>query len=118
MPDGGFLFFWLQFGGKNLTLCRPASLQGSCCTDLSHDSNGPEGEHGIVNGRLKDDLVTHKILLTYYFNASSTDCSKAKSIPAHFESFQKRPRVISDGFASSAEDLCGQQSQKSAGATM
>ncbi|XP_029701880.1 adhesion G-protein coupled receptor G5-like [Takifugu rubripes] len=96
--ESHFCLYWepfydqlkLQFGGKNLTLCPPASLHGSCCTDLSHDRNGPDGEYGIVDGRLKDDLVTDKTLLTYYFNASSTDC----------------------------KDLCDQQSQKSTSATM
>lgn len=81
------IFFLLQFGGKNLTLCWPASLRGNCCTDLSHDSNGPEGEYGIVNGRVKDDLVTDKILLTYYFKAGPTDCSKGRSVETHLESF-------------------------------
>lgn len=75
-----FPFSLLQFGGKNLTLCWPASLHGSCCTDLSHAHNGPEGEYGIVNGTVKDDLITHKILPNYYFNGSSTDCSKGMSI--------------------------------------
>lgn len=81
MRDVGLVSsFLLQFGGKNLTLCPPASLHGSCCTDLSHDRNGPDGKYGIVDGMLKNDLVTDKTLLTYYFNASSTDCSKGKSV--------------------------------------
>lgn len=77
---GSFVFFSLQFGGNNLTLCWPASLQGSCCTDLSHGSNGPNGTYGIVNGMVKDDLVTHTTLLAYHFSGSPTECSRGKSV--------------------------------------
>lgn len=76
---GSFVLFMLQYGGKNLTLCWPASLQGSCCTDLSHGSNGPNGTYGIVNGMVKTDLITHTTLLAYHFRGSPTECSKEKA---------------------------------------
>lgn len=75
-----FVCCLLQFGGRNLTLCWPASLQGSCCTDLSHGSNSPSGIYGIVNGTVKNDLITETTLLAYHFSGSPTECSKGKSM--------------------------------------
>ncbi|XP_074516580.1 adhesion G-protein coupled receptor G1 [Sebastes fasciatus] len=64
----------LEVGGKNLTLCWPASMHGSCCTDLSCGANAPEASYGIVNGAVKDDLYTDKTLTAYTFNGESMDC--------------------------------------------
>ncbi|XP_038557643.1 adhesion G-protein coupled receptor G1 isoform X1 [Micropterus salmoides] len=64
----------LEIRGNNLTLCWPASLQGSCCTDLSHGANTPEAPYGITNGMIKNDVITDKVLTAYTFNGSSTDC--------------------------------------------
>ncbi|XP_068566807.1 adhesion G-protein coupled receptor G5-like isoform X2 [Cebidichthys violaceus] len=64
----------LQVGGENLTLCWPASLKGSCCTDLSHDANTPEARYGIVNGAVKSDLIAGRIMTAYNFNGGSIDC--------------------------------------------
>ncbi|XP_035537763.1 adhesion G-protein coupled receptor G1 isoform X2 [Morone saxatilis] len=66
----------LQIRGKHFTLCWPASLQGSCCTDLTHGPNEPEASFGIVNGMVKTDHVTSKTLTAYKFNGTYIDCSK------------------------------------------
>ncbi|XP_034414798.1 adhesion G-protein coupled receptor G1 isoform X2 [Cyclopterus lumpus] len=63
----------LQVGGKNLTLCWPASLQGSCCTDLTHGNNTPEAPYGIANGRVKNDAITDKIMTAYKFRGEPID---------------------------------------------
>ncbi|TNN77128.1 Adhesion G-protein coupled receptor G5 [Liparis tanakae] len=64
----------LQVGGKNLTLCWPASPQGSCCTDLSHGLNTPEAPYGIANGRIKNDDITDRIMIAYKFSGDTIDC--------------------------------------------
>lgn len=71
-------YFVVQLGGKTLTLCLPASLQGFCCTDLSHGPNTPEAPYGIINGMVKDDFITNKILTAYTFNGTSINCSKGE----------------------------------------
>ncbi|XP_054466143.1 adhesion G protein-coupled receptor G3-like isoform X2 [Anoplopoma fimbria] len=76
-----FCVFWeplldqlkLQLGGKNLTLCWPTSLQGNCCTYLSHGPNTPEGPFGIINGAVRNDVITGKVLTAYTFNGISID---------------------------------------------
>lgn len=78
---GSFVCFSLQFGGKNLTLCWPTRLQGSCCTDLSQGPNGPNGSYGIVNGTIKDDPITAETRETYSFSGSPTECSKRINDP-------------------------------------
>lgn len=79
------LVSFLQFGGKNLTLCWPGSVQGSCCTDLSYGANGPEGDYGIINGSIKNDPLADKTRTIYRFNGSSTDCSKGESVDQTFK---------------------------------
>ncbi|XP_031702201.1 adhesion G-protein coupled receptor G5-like [Anarrhichthys ocellatus] len=64
----------LQVRGKNLTLCWPTSMQGSCCTDLSHGANTPEARYGIINGTVKMDLIQRNIMTAYKFKGSSIDC--------------------------------------------
>ncbi|XP_042340256.1 adhesion G-protein coupled receptor G5-like [Plectropomus leopardus] len=63
-----------EVGGKNLTLCWPASVQGSCCTDLSDGPNTSEAAYGIMNAIVKNDFVTSKIRTAYKFDAHSIDC--------------------------------------------
>ncbi|XP_028999840.1 adhesion G-protein coupled receptor G5-like [Betta splendens] len=65
----------LEIGGKNLTLCRPVSLQGSCCTDLSLGPNAPDADYGIVNGSIKSDVITEKTRRAYTFLGQSISCS-------------------------------------------
>ncbi|XP_041799382.1 adhesion G-protein coupled receptor G5-like [Chelmon rostratus] len=80
--DSNFCLYWeplldqlkLQIKGKNITLCWPASLQHSCCTDLSHGSNTPTAPYGIFNGTVKSDPITDKIQTAYYFHGMSIDC--------------------------------------------
>ncbi|XP_068178152.1 adhesion G-protein coupled receptor G1 [Antennarius striatus] len=64
----------LQIRGGVRTLCWPSSLQGSCCTHLSHGPNAPQGPHGISNATVHDDIITHKTLTAYMFNGSYIDC--------------------------------------------
>uniref|UniRef100_H3CXP5 Adhesion G protein-coupled receptor G1 n=1 Tax=Tetraodon nigroviridis TaxID=99883 RepID=H3CXP5_TETNG len=97
--ESRFCLYWepfydqmkFQFGGKNLTLCWPTRLQGSCCTDLSQGPNGPNGYYGIVNGMIKDDPITAETRETYSFSGSPTECT---------------------------EKLCDQESRKFTSATM
>ncbi|TMS12785.1 Adhesion G-protein coupled receptor G6 [Larimichthys crocea] len=82
--DSYFCLYWeplldqlkLQVAGKNLTLCWPASIQGSCCTDLSHGSNTPNASYGIFGGSVRNDKLSDKIMTTYNFSGESTDCKK------------------------------------------
>ncbi|XP_033485990.1 adhesion G-protein coupled receptor G1 isoform X1 [Epinephelus lanceolatus] len=60
---------------KNLTLCWPASMQGSCCTDLSDGSTAPEATYGIKDAVVKTDPVTDKIRTAYNFKAQSVNCT-------------------------------------------
>lgn len=69
-------FFVIQIRGKTLTLCWPASVQGSCCTDMSHGPNTPEAPHGIINASVQNDLITWKILSAYIFRGTTINCSK------------------------------------------
>ncbi|XP_070691253.1 adhesion G-protein coupled receptor G1 [Pempheris klunzingeri] len=64
----------LKVRGISLPLCRPASLQGSCCTDLSHGANTPKASHGIMNGAVKNDVISNSVMTTYKFSGYSTDC--------------------------------------------
>ncbi|XP_041831541.1 adhesion G-protein coupled receptor G1 isoform X2 [Melanotaenia boesemani] len=82
--DSDFCLYWeplldqlkLEVGGKNLTLCWPASPKDSCCTDLSNGPNADEAKYGIVNGKIKNDTVTDKTLTAYNFTGQSTDYDK------------------------------------------
>lgn len=82
VEESYFCLYWeplldqlkLQLGERNLTLCWPSSVQGSCCTDLSHGSNTPEAPYGIMNGMIKTDTITKKILRAYNFDAASINC--------------------------------------------
>ncbi|XP_039993157.1 adhesion G-protein coupled receptor G1 [Xiphias gladius] len=64
----------LQVGGQNLTVCWPASLRGSCCTDLSNGPNEPEATYGISNGMIGTDIITHKTFIAYKFNGRTINC--------------------------------------------
>ncbi|XP_034427589.1 adhesion G-protein coupled receptor G1 isoform X1 [Hippoglossus hippoglossus] len=64
----------LQIGGKNLTLCWPTSLQGTCCTDLSLGPKQPEADYGIVNGRIQTDIITEKTRIAFKFNGRPISC--------------------------------------------
>ncbi|XP_047187488.1 adhesion G-protein coupled receptor G5 isoform X1 [Scophthalmus maximus] len=80
--ESHFCLYWeplvdqlkLQVGGKNLTLCWPSRLQGSCCTDLSQGPNEPEAHYGIANGRVQTDIITDKTHVAYRFNGLSISC--------------------------------------------
>ncbi|KAM4602782.1 adhesion G-protein coupled receptor G5-like [Polymixia lowei] len=65
---------WVQVRGKNHTLCRPAGLQGSCCTDLSHGANGQSGMYGIANATISNDMVSLKTVMTYTFHGDVIHC--------------------------------------------
>ncbi|XP_042358322.1 adhesion G-protein coupled receptor G5-like [Plectropomus leopardus] len=64
----------LQVGGKRLTLCWPASLQGPCCTDLSVGASTPEARYGIIDAITKNDFISHKTRTAYKFDACAMDC--------------------------------------------
>ncbi|KAF3833139.1 hypothetical protein F7725_026804 [Dissostichus mawsoni] len=65
----------LQVGGKNLTLCYPASLKGSsCCTDLSDGPNADQASYGIKNGTVKTDFISSKTRTHYSFAAQPINC--------------------------------------------
>lgn len=68
--------FVVQVGGQNLTVCWPASLRGSCCTDLSNGPNEPEATYGISNGMIGTDIITHKTFIAYKFNGRTINCGK------------------------------------------
>ncbi|KAM4593519.1 adhesion G protein-coupled receptor G3-like [Odontesthes bonariensis] len=82
--DSDFCLYWeplldqlkLKVGGRNLTLCWPASPKDSCCTDLSYGANAPEAKYGIINGAVQDDIITDKILTAYNFSGRSTSTDK------------------------------------------
>ncbi|TKS69701.1 G-protein coupled receptor G6 [Collichthys lucidus] len=82
--DSYFCLYWeplldqlkLQVAGKNLTLCWPASIRGSCCTDLAHGNNTPYASYGIFNGSVRNDQLSDKIMTAYKFNGEHTDCKK------------------------------------------
>ncbi|XP_070826641.1 adhesion G-protein coupled receptor G5-like [Chaetodon trifascialis] len=82
--ESHFCLYWeplldqlkLQIKGKNITLCWPASLQTSCCTDLSQGPNKPEARHGIRNGTINNDAITDKIRTAYEFKGQMIDCKK------------------------------------------
>lgn len=66
----------VQVGEKKLILCSPASLQDSCCTDLSDGPNTQEADYGILNTEINHDFITDKTRMTYNFQAHSTNYSK------------------------------------------
>ncbi|XP_039469333.1 uncharacterized protein LOC120440612 isoform X2 [Oreochromis aureus] len=72
----------LTVGEKNLILCSPASLQDSCCTDLSDGPNTEGADYGILNVTIHHDFITDKIRMAYNFIAHSTNykelCEQAK----------------------------------------
>ncbi|XP_063737949.1 adhesion G-protein coupled receptor G1 isoform X2 [Eleginops maclovinus] len=81
--DTPFCLYWdplldqlkLQVGGKNLTLCWPASLKGkTCCTDLSNGANAEEAPYGIKDGTVKTDLISSKTRTHYNFTAQPINC--------------------------------------------
>ncbi|KAM8762935.1 adhesion G-protein coupled receptor G1 isoform 1-T2 [Acanthopagrus schlegelii] len=80
--DSNFCLYWeplldqlkLEVKGMNLTLCWPASLQGSCCTDLSNDANKNTARYGISNGKVKNDSLSIDTLTGYSFRGDSINC--------------------------------------------
>ncbi|KAL3992629.1 large subunit ribosomal protein L21 [Sarotherodon galilaeus] len=72
----------LTVGEKNFILCSPASLQDSCCTDLSDGPNTEGADYGILNTKINHDFITDKIRMAYNFQAHSTNykelCEQAK----------------------------------------
>nr|XP_046254369.1 adhesion G-protein coupled receptor G1 [Scatophagus argus]XP_046254449.1 adhesion G-protein coupled receptor G1 [Scatophagus argus] len=80
--ETNFCLYWeplldqlkLQVREKNLTLCWPASLQDSCCTDLSNGPNTPEAPYGIKNGMVKRDIINDKIMTAYKFRGTPISC--------------------------------------------
>ncbi|XP_069029488.1 adhesion G-protein coupled receptor G5-like [Embiotoca jacksoni] len=80
--DSDFCLYWeplldqlkLQIGGKNLTLCWPASLQDSCCTDLSYGPKTPVVQYGIGKGRVWTDNLSTEVHSSYMFGGQSINC--------------------------------------------
>ncbi|XP_041649567.1 adhesion G-protein coupled receptor G1 isoform X2 [Cheilinus undulatus] len=64
----------LQFKGKNITLCPPASLWGTCCTQLSNGPKSPEATYGILNGKVITDVISDKVHTAYKFNGTPIAC--------------------------------------------
>ncbi|XP_034041378.1 adhesion G-protein coupled receptor G5-like [Thalassophryne amazonica] len=67
---------WVQFGGKNHTLCWPAGLQDSCCTDLSQGPNRPEAPYGIFRGKVNGDIINTETMTAYKFSGMSINCKQ------------------------------------------
>ncbi|XP_020487165.1 adhesion G-protein coupled receptor G1 [Labrus bergylta] len=65
----------LQFRELNLTLCRPASLWGTCCSQLSNGPKSNESAYGILNGSVKTDLFSDKVHAAYTFKGTSITCN-------------------------------------------
>ncbi|XP_039651545.1 adhesion G-protein coupled receptor G1 isoform X1 [Perca fluviatilis] len=63
-----------EVGGENLTLCWPARMQRSCCTDLSYGANADEARYGIKDGMVKADPMSDKIMTAYSFKGDPIDC--------------------------------------------
>ncbi|XP_005726488.1 adhesion G-protein coupled receptor G5-like [Pundamilia nyererei] len=63
----------LTVGEMKLILCSPASLQDSCCTDLSDGPNTQEADYGILNTEINHDFITDKTRMAYNFQAHSTN---------------------------------------------
>ncbi|XP_008277420.1 adhesion G-protein coupled receptor G1 isoform X2 [Stegastes partitus] len=82
VEDSPFCLFWeplldqlkLQVGEHSLILCWPGSLLDTCCTDLSHGSNTAKAKYGIMNGMVRNDVITAKIQTAYNFGGRSTKC--------------------------------------------
>nr|XP_033483676.1 adhesion G-protein coupled receptor G5-like [Epinephelus lanceolatus] len=81
--ENQFCLYWeplldqlmLQVGGKNLYLCWPTSLQGSCCTDLTDGGySTPGAAYGLMNVMVKADYITDKIRTAYMFSGYSINC--------------------------------------------
>ncbi|KAG7236214.1 hypothetical protein INR49_001248 [Caranx melampygus] len=80
--ETNFCLYWeplldqltLQLGGKNHSMCSPASPQSSYCTHLSDDFAQPEATYGISNGTVRTDLVTNKTRSGYNFRGESISC--------------------------------------------
>uniref|UniRef100_A0A3Q4GB17 Adhesion G protein-coupled receptor G1 n=1 Tax=Neolamprologus brichardi TaxID=32507 RepID=A0A3Q4GB17_NEOBR len=66
----------LTVGEKKLILCSPASLQDSCCTDLSDGPNTQDADYGILNTEINHDFITDKTRMAYNFLANFTNYSK------------------------------------------
>ncbi|XP_070764948.1 adhesion G-protein coupled receptor G1 [Enoplosus armatus] len=100
VKDSDFCLYWeplldqlkLQVRGKTLTLCWPASLQGSCCAHLSHGQNTPEAPYGIINGAVRNDVITHKTLTAYKFIGGPFNRKKLCD-----EASQESTQVMSEG---------------------
>ncbi|XP_062245895.1 adhesion G-protein coupled receptor G1 [Platichthys flesus] len=80
--ESDFCLYWdplldqlkLQIRTKNHTLCRPTSLQGSCCKDLSPLGNEPEANYGIAKGRIQTDTINDKTHIAFKFTGTSISC--------------------------------------------
>ncbi|XP_072321140.1 adhesion G-protein coupled receptor G1 [Eucyclogobius newberryi] len=79
-----FCVFWeplqdqlkLKIGSEVIPLCSPARLEDQCCTYLSHGANSVETDFGIAEGRVRNDVVSHKTWASYEFNGSVINCRK------------------------------------------
>ncbi|XP_060898534.1 adhesion G-protein coupled receptor G1 [Labrus mixtus] len=65
----------LQFRELNLTLCPPASMWGTCCSQLSNGPKSHEAAYGILNGSVKTDLFSDKVHAAYKFKGTSIACN-------------------------------------------
>ncbi|XP_074521794.1 adhesion G-protein coupled receptor G1-like [Halichoeres trimaculatus] len=86
--DSSFCLFWepledhllLQFRGSNITLCPRDSLhnspRSSCCSDLSNGAKADEMPYGIINGTVRNDLISDKVHAAYKFNGTPVACKE------------------------------------------
>ncbi len=79
-----FCVFWeplldlliVEVNGENHTLCESHGLQGTCCTDLSHNTQEDAALYGIVDGSTNGDIISHNVMEVYRFRGDSINCSK------------------------------------------
>lgn len=82
--QSNFCVFWdplldlliVEVNGKDHILCERKGLQGSCCTDLSHEHQKKANLYGIVNGSVHGDLFSNDVMEIYTFIGDSINCSK------------------------------------------
>ncbi|GLD55603.1 adhesion G-protein coupled receptor G5-like protein [Lates japonicus] len=91
----------LEVKENNLTLCWPASLQGSCCTDLSHGPNQPQAAYGIINGTVRTDFITQNTHIAYKFEGNKIKCKELCD--------QARQRSIPRNMTEGTEDPCARR---------
>lgn len=79
-----FCVFWeplldlmiVEVNGKKHTLCESHGLQGTCCTDLSHDHQKPAALYGIVNGSIHGDIISYNVMEVHRFRGETINCKE------------------------------------------